>query len=499
MHKIAPFLVTLALALPAAAADNAEARARAIAPFLDEQTIAIFHVDLTRVDVPAIMNKVREVGKLKKKDFAREEQELRAQVTGLIEAGARDLYVVFTLADFPPHEPGFIVVPLEGKTDAKAIGKALKVEHFERLGRAAVGAEERTLKRLRTLKPASFPDLARAFAAASDTTAQVVVFLSADNRRVIDETLPTLPEELGGGPSTVITRGFKWAAAGLDAPPATSLRLVIQSRDAQSARELSRWLNTNLKAVSAHPGVRRLLPDFDKIAARLTPEVKEDRLTVTVDDTILPLLRPAVVAVRQSSERVRSANNLKQIGLALHSYHDVHKTFPAQAIYSKDGKPLLSWRVAILPYIEQDSVYKQFHLDEPWDSEHNKKLIARMPATYRSSAKLAAQGKTTYVGLKGEHTMFPGRHPVAIREVTDGTSNTIFVVDANDEHGVIWTKPDDLEYDPDKPLEGLVGHFPHEFNAAFVDGSVHFISDKIKPKTLRALFTRDGGEVVGDN
>ncbi|HEV3259512.1 MAG TPA: DUF1559 domain-containing protein [Gemmataceae bacterium] len=498
MQKIIPVLVTLALALPAAAADRAEARARAIAPFLDEQTIAVFHVDLTRVDVAAILNKLPEVAGLKKSDLAKDAQEVRGRLTALTDAGVRDMYVVFTLADLPTRRP-FMVMPLEGETDARAIEKAFGTGGFEKVGRAAVSAEPRTLERLHDLKPASFPDLARAFAAAGDTTAQGVVFLSADNRRVIEETLPTLPKEIGGGPSTVITHGFRWAAIGVKAPPKMSLHLVIQSRDAGSARDLARWINKNLKAFSAFPDVRQFLPHFDKIVAQLTPKVKDDRLTLSVDETILPLLRPAVVAVRQSSERIRSANDLKQIGLALHNYHDTHKAFPAAGIYSKDGKPLLSWRVQILPYIEQDALYKEFHLDEPWDSEHNKKLIARMPVIYRSSAKLAASGKTTYLGIRGEHAMFPGRKPVAFREVTDGTSNTIFVVDANDEHGVVWTKPEDLEYDPDQPLEGLVGHFPHGFNALFVDGSVHFIRDKIDPKALRALFTRDGGEVVDPN
>jgi len=495
MYTIPSLLVTLALALPSAAADNAGSRAKAIAPFLDERTFAVFHVDLTRVDMAAVMDKVRAVARLKKTNLAKDEEEVRGRLTGLIKAGARDMYMVFTLADLPARSP-FIVIPLAGDADARAIGKTFRPDGFEQVGQAVVGGEPATLKRLRDLEPASFPDLARAFAAAGDTTAQVVAFLSADNRRVIEETLPTLPKELGGNPSTVLTHGFRWAAVGVNASASASLHVVIQSQDAGSAKALGRWMSANLTAVRGHRDVRLFLPDFDKIVARLTPKVKDDRLSLTVDETILPLLRPAVVAVRQSAERASSANNLKQIGLALHNYHDVHKAFPAQASYSKDGKPLLSWRVQILPYIEQDALYKEFHLDEPWDSAHNKKLIARMPATYRSSAKLAAGGKTTYLGISGEHAMFPGRKPVAIREVTDGTSNTLFVVDASDAHGVPWTKPEDFQYDPDHPLDGLVGHFPHGFNALFVDGSVHFLRDKIDPKVLRALFTRDGGEVA---
>src|SRR5262249_54155708 len=89
------------------------------------------------------------------------------------------------------------------------------------------------------------------------------------------------------------------------------------------------------------------------------------------------LLMPAVQKVRMAAGNAQGQNNLKQIALAMHNYNDAYNgKLPAHAIYSKDGKkPLLSWRVAILPFIEQDNLYQQFHLDEPWDSEHNKKLI----------------------------------------------------------------------------------------------------------------------------
>src|SRR5207248_1536085 len=146
-------------------------------------------------------------------------------------------------------------------------------------------------------------------------------------------------------------------------------------------------------------------------------------------------------------------NNLKQIVLALHYYHDSHSKFPAQANYGSQGKPLLSWRVHILPFLGEEKLYKEFHLDEPWESAHNKQLIARMPAIYRCpSMKWSLKNKTTYLGLVNESAMFTGGpEGVPIKDVEDGTSNTIFIVDADDDHAVIWTKPEDLKYDPKNP------------------------------------------------
>ena len=192
-------------------------------------------------------------------------------------------------------------------------------------------------------------------------------------------------------------------------------------------------------------------------------------------------------------------NKLRQLALASLSYMDAHQTYPAAYSTDKAGKPLLSWRVHLLPFVGEEKLYKEFHLDEPWDSEHNKKLIARMPDVFRAPAadpKLAADGKTTYLAPVGEATMFPGPRGVRIAEVTDGTSNTILFVEADDDHAVTWTAPDDLAYDPKEPMKGLGGHYHGGFLAAFADGDAHFLQKSDDKDNIRALFTRNGGEVV---
>ena len=144
-------------------------------------------------------------------------------------------------------------------------------------------------------------------------------------------------------------------------------------------------------------------------------------------------------------------------------------------------------------------LYKDFHLDDPWDSADNKKLIERMPEIYRGlNDKLAREGKTTFLVPIGDRTFFSNLEGMRFREVTDGLSNTIVAVDAADESAVIWTKPDDLLLDPKQPLRGLVGHIPHGIQILMGDGSVRIISKEIDPKTLRAIFTINGGESASD-
>lgn len=209
------------------------------------------------------------------------------------------------------------------------------------------------------------------------------------------------------------------------------------------------------------------------------------------------LLMPAVGASREAARRAQCVNNLKQMGLALHNSHSANNKFPRQAITDKDGKPLLSWRVAILPYLEQQELYNKFKLDEPWDSEHNKALIQEMPQVYVCPSRLNPEpGTTTYRGFVGNGAFWDAEKAVGLQDITDGTSNTLAIVEAKD--AVPWTKPEDLTFDPQKtkfPF-GAGSDHPGGFNALFGDGSVRFIKLSVDEAVLRALITRAGGEVI---
>jgi uncharacterized protein (TIGR03067 family) len=191
----------------------------------------------------------------------------------------------------------------------------------------------------------------------------------------------------------------------------------------------------------------------------------------------------------EAVKRQFSANNLKQLALAMHNHHAVHGTLPPAAIYDKDGKPLLSWRVLILPYLEEKDLYDQFKLDEPWDSEHNKKLLDKMPQIFGKEGK-----ETFYQVFTGKGTIFEGKEGTKLTDITDGTSNTILMAEAG--KAVPWTKPEDLPFDADKELPKLGGLFNGDFHAAFADGAVRFLKGTIDAKELKALITYAGGEVV---
>jgi prepilin-type processing-associated H-X9-DG protein len=216
----------------------------------------------------------------------------------------------------------------------------------------------------------------------------------------------------------------------------------------------------------------------------------------TTSGVLVALLLPAVQSAREAARRAQCTNNEKQIMLAMHNYISANNVFPHD-ITDKDGKPLLSWRVSILPYIEQQDLYNRFKMDEPWDSPHNKELLKEMPPTYLCPSRAKPEPITTsYRGLSGAGAIFEADHPVGLQDVTDGTSNTIAVVEAKD--AVPWTKPDDLPFDPaaNPSLYGAGSTHPGGFNVGFCDGSVRFIKTSINTMVFKALITRNGGEVL---
>jgi hypothetical protein len=163
------------------------------------------------------------------------------------------------------------------------------------------------------------------------------------------------------------------------------------------------------------------------------------------------------------------------------------------AITDDNGKALLSWRVAILPYIGQGSLFGRFHLDEAWDSPHNKALLTPMPKVYShpKDPEAAKQGLTPYRLFVGPETAFELPNPRYPSSIPDGTHNTILLVEAAD--AVPWTKPEELVYDPDGPLPWLGGRFHGGFNVAMWDSTVSFIdTKKVGEQELRKLITAAG-------
>lgn len=205
-------------------------------------------------------------------------------------------------------------------------------------------------------------------------------------------------------------------------------------------------------------------------------------------------------AAQAQDARRRCGQQLERVVTGLHRYHDQHGKFPSSAITDGNGKALLSWRVALLPFLGEQALYNEFRLDEPWDSAHNRKLLPRLPKAYASIGNQPkAAGDTFVQAFVGPDCFFEAGRALRIEDIADGTSCTVAVVMAA--QAVPWTKPADLDYAADKALPSFAGGVLNDglLSFAFADGSAHVTSNVFgeeRERVFRAAITRNGGELV---
>ncbi len=199
-----------------------------------------------------------------------------------------------------------------------------------------------------------------------------------------------------------------------------------------------------------------------------------------------------------TDEQLKEAvKRMKLIGIGLHNYHDAYGFLPNNfGSAGQAGKPAASWRVHLLPFLEEDTLYKQYNFDEAWDSDGNKKLIDKMPKIYAPiRVKTKEKGLTFYRGFDGADTTFESGKKLRIPAgFPDGTSNTIAVVEAGEP--VVWTKPEDIKFDPKKGLPELGGLFDGDFHVVLMDGSYQKATGKkVNADEFKKYITRSDGQV----
>ncbi len=284
------------------------------------------------------------------------------------------------------------------------------------------------------------------------------------------------------------------------------LQVNLVAADEAGAKQLHGMLNPLLtdgiaKAKAAKDAPGQLPPEaspFLPLGEKMLDGIKltqtGDLLSLVVARPagleVLPTLaRPMLVEAAKRKAEVSKRNDLKQIGLGMHNFHDVYRVFPSNDRGGSEAVGL-SWRVHLLPFVDEAPLYNEFHMDEPWDSEHNKALIPRMPKLYGTSA----EGKSNMHVFIGEGTPFGGK-PFSLSEVTDGLSNTLMVVRAGEDTAGIWTKPGGLTFDKANPIAAL-GNIGDTFDVGFMDGSVRSLPKTIDAATLGNLILHNDGNPV---
>ena len=221
---------------------------------------------------------------------------------------------------------------------------------------------------------------------------------------------------------------------------------------------------------------------------------------VFVIGVLVALLLPAINVSRDAARAAMCQNNLKQIAMAMMQYETMHGSFPPAYLADKDGKPMHSWRVLLLPYLDRQDLFRQYRFDEPWDGPNNRKLADKMPSIFRCPSDPDRTPSTTsYMVVAGPHTMFPAKRAISTASIRDGSSNTAMVVETVG-MDVNWMEPKDLD---ETALEqGVVGptgkgigslHRPSAC-VATADTACHRLNPQISRETLRNLFDPNDGK-----
>ncbi|MSR56930.1 MAG: DUF1559 domain-containing protein [Planctomycetaceae bacterium] len=211
------------------------------------------------------------------------------------------------------------------------------------------------------------------------------------------------------------------------------------------------------------------------------------------------LLWPAIRSAWEESRRATCKNNLRQIVVALHAYHDQYESFPPAHVLGPDGKRWHSWRVLILPFLGQQKLYDEYRFNESWDGPHNRSLKDRMPDVFACpDSDRRREGVTSYLAVVGRAAAFPQDLAVRLKDFHDGASNTIMLVESDDA-GIHWTEPRDIPHQNvvlggDAPEPPRVASRHQGWHAALADGAVRLISPQIRPDVLKKLLTINGGQ-----
>ena len=225
----------------------------------------------------------------------------------------------------------------------------------------------------------------------------------------------------------------------------------------------------------------------------------EQKPSVTEKEEPKPVYEKIVRSnLGQTRARMQNSNNLKQLAIGIHNFHSVYNQFPvgeSPIIKYRDGQPLLSWRVHLLPFVEGDGLYKQFKLDQPWDSPDNLKLLEKIPKFYQNLDYTGLGSHTTVLAINGPGAVFNPSEKLHFRNVTDGTSQTVLVINAGPDKAVPWTKPQDLTYQPDAIVQSL-GDINDPFMVMFADGAIYPVSKTVDERMLLRMFQRNDGKFL---
>lgn len=334
-----------------------------IRPCIDDQTFAVVHLNIEKLDLDTLVDRVLElVGKYSEPDIAKHLQDnlknfqfqAGANLNDLLKAGGRDIFIVFSMYDFPYF---FVAVPVHSANDKAGLSRQIRKivnEDFKAgnielhtTNQLILAGLKRTIERLKTSSPAWPEALSAGFQACANKTVNVVLFPSSDQHRIMVEMLPQIPSESGNITLTTLGTDLQWAALGFDGPPSISLNVTIQSPNAERADRLLTLINNLYALAGQNSEAREFIPKLDQILERLRPRRQGRRLLLNIDSGIAnsiidDFVAPVLMKANAKATRIMCRQDLSNIGKALLIYSNYHNDqFPPdlETLISKAEMP----------------------------------------------------------------------------------------------------------------------------------------------------------------
>ncbi|MDB5391333.1 MAG: hypothetical protein JWM11_6979 [Planctomycetaceae bacterium] len=493
-----------------AAGRSAAATSEFLVPFLDDQVVFVARINVAKVDLDRFLNLEDVVTGSGRRSIQRLKPIANDLQKRFLAAGGTEIYLIYSVTS-DKSGPLFLIAPLSknsqqadlAKILGEQFGRGTEVDSI-RIGEALVVGNRHIGRRFdaQRSKPNSRPEFAAGLVSAGDAALQVVFSPSKDQRRVLAELLPALPGELGSVTVAELLKAIAWIALTVDVSDQPRGRFIAETMSPQDATLASDFLSKGLKFVAGIKTLPKSLQDA-LISGKLNSRTDGNQITMSLGAENQGVGSLPAMLVDMTGEwweelcRVHIRNNLKQLALAMHNFNDAHgQRFPPPASEATDGKPRLSWRVRILPYLDQVKLYERFHQDEPWNSEHNLQLLKEIPDVYKTLDQERDSGQTTFLIPTNPGMM--GGDPIGInsRDVKDGTSNSIMILQVDQARAVPWTKPQDFEVDLKEPWKGVISADGSGTWSVFIDGSVRYLSRKNDAENLLKYLTLSGGEIT---
>ena len=493
--------------------------------FMTSDVIGVAYVDIENMDLDESVALLAKLGfreTMQYQQIVDQLPEAKRDVAKLKEAGLSRAYALLRSSDIGELGTSF-VMPLSTGSDpqpaidaikevvVKLSGSTQPTYEIDQRDGALIASSVAQFDRLKNEKGEGNFDRSEMWNAIGKGSFGIVVFGDEDSRRVVRELMPELPPPFDSLNGELIANGTKWIGLSLKLDATPALNIEIETSDEKSAMAYETILKNALKLAKSMPQVTDVIPkaEIKFVFDAIEPARDGNRISISASqltndlDRLAKVLAPHVRAVRQAAVQTQLMNTVRQHALGLLNYESANRHFPTQYSVDEEGQPLLSWRVHVLPFLEQNELYKQFNLEEPWNSDHNIKLVEKMPQVFwdmrAGSLKANQAGKTIFQVPAGEGLVFDAAVEKGFRDLTDGSSNTISVVAMPIEHAVPWTKPIDWNVDLKNPLEKLEAEGKTRFVVALCDGSVHAVPMTIAKDDLRKLIDPQDGEIVERN